>query len=82
MRLRVSEAGYVMDAPTKVTLTILTAFVIVVLLLVWFAFPRMDYVPPSIANVTVPSGLHCAEDDTIFWVGIDTLGCVHWENVR
>ena len=22
-------------------------------------------------------GLHCAEDETIFWVGVDTLGCVH-----
>ena len=22
-------------------------------------------------------GVHCEEDETIFWVGVDTLGCVH-----
>ncbi len=39
------------------------------------------YDPPSIANVDVPSGLHCQEDETIFWTDVDTLGCVHAEQV-
>ena len=30
-----------------------------------------------IANVAVPTSLECEEDETIFWVGVDTLGCVH-----
>lgn len=66
-----------MSNPTAgLMLTLLLAFVFVVALLLW-----NDSDPAQIANVAVPSGLRCAEDEVIWWTGIDTLGCVHWENV-
>ena len=36
----------------------------------------------QIANTRVPDGLRCAEDDTIFWTAIDTLGCVHIDSIQ
>ena len=63
--------------PTGLVLMLLLAFVFVVALLLW-----SDSEPAQIASTTVPSGLRCAEDEVIWWTGIDTLGCVHWENVR
>ena len=36
----------------------------------------------QIANTDVPDGLRCAEDSTIFWTGIDTLGCVHIDSIQ
>jgi len=36
---------------------------------------------PSIAGTAVPYGLACQEDETVFWVGVDALGCVHADAV-
>lgn len=35
----------------------------------------------TIGGTRVPI-VHCQEDETIWWVGIDTLDCVHMETVR
>ncbi len=36
---------------------------------------------PTIGGSRVPT-VHCQEDETIFWLGVDTLGCVHAEAVN
>lgn len=35
----------------------------------------------TIGGTEVPA-IHCAEDEVISWIGIDTLGCVHFENIN
>ena len=35
----------------------------------------------SIGGTSVPS-IACEEDEVISWVGIDSLGCVHFENIN
>ena len=35
----------------------------------------------TIGGTEVPDGLDCYEDETIWWTGIDTLDCVHYEIV-
>ena len=35
----------------------------------------------TIGGTTVPE-LHCQEDETIWWVGIDTLACVHADTIN
>ena len=37
--------------------------------------------PSDIAGTPV-TGVHCEEDETIFWVGVDTLGCVHADTFK
>ena len=37
---------------------------------------------PDIAGTKVPISLSCQEDETIFWTGIDTLGCVHADSIK
>lgn len=34
----------------------------------------------TIGGTRVPA-VECAEDEVISWLGVDTLGCVHYENV-
>ena len=36
----------------------------------------------TIGGTRVPTTLDCPEDHTIFWTGIDTLDCVHTEDVN
>ena len=36
----------------------------------------------TVGGTVVPAGLDCEEDEVIWWTGIDTLSCVHFENVR
>lgn len=35
----------------------------------------------TIGGTEVPYGLDCVEDEVISFVGIDTLGCVHIDNL-
>lgn len=35
----------------------------------------------TIGGTRVPT-VHCQEDETIFWTGVDTLDCVHIEAVN
>ncbi len=37
--------------------------------------------PATIAGVEAVN-FACAEDETIFWVDVDTLGCVHIDTLR
>lgn len=37
--------------------------------------------PTTIGGTSVPA-IHCEEDEVISWIGIDALGCVHYEEVR
>lgn len=39
-------------------------------------------VHPTIGGHTVPAGLACEEDETISFVSVDTLGCVHIDAIR
>lgn len=34
----------------------------------------------TIGGTRVPA-VECAEDEVISWLGVDTLGCVHYENL-
>lgn len=35
----------------------------------------------TIGGTRVPA-IECAEDEVISWLGVDTLGCVHFEDVE
>ena len=35
----------------------------------------------TIAGLDVPA-VHCQEDEVIGWIGVDTLGCIHYEEVN
>ncbi len=35
----------------------------------------------TIGGTNVPA-IHCQEDEVISWTGIDTLGCVHFEEIN
>ena len=41
-----------------------------------------DKLEQSTIGGTVVPVVQCAEDEVITWLGPDTLGCVHYENVR
>lgn len=36
---------------------------------------------PSIGGTIIPSNLHCQEDEVIEFIGMDTLACVHAEQL-
>ncbi len=42
----------------------------------------VPYDGPTIGGTLVQSGLDCEEDEVIWWLGIDVLGCVHFEEAR
>ncbi len=42
----------------------------------------VPYDGPIIGGTLVQSGLDCEEDEAIWWLGVDLLGCVHFEEVR
>jgi hypothetical protein len=35
----------------------------------------------TIGGTPVPDGLDCEEDEVIFFTGVDTIGCVHPDNL-
>ena len=36
----------------------------------------------SIGGTPVRETTRCEEDETIYWIGVDLLGCVHYEEVN
>ncbi len=42
----------------------------------------VPYAGPTIGGTLVQSGLDCEEDEAIWWLGVDLLGCVNFEEVR
>ncbi|MEE8361710.1 MAG: hypothetical protein V3R71_06110 [Gemmatimonadales bacterium] len=42
----------------------------------------VPYDGPIVGGTLVQSGLDCEEDEAIWWLGVDSLGCVHFEEVR
>ncbi len=63
--------------PQQLPLSILA----VVLILVAFGLGTLAVGPydhATIAGLDVPA-VHCAEDEVIGWIGVDTLGCINYE---
>lgn len=54
------------------------ATLVAVLLLLAVGLVRLD--GAEIGGTYVPA-VHCQEDEAIFWVGVDELGCVHADEV-
>ncbi len=50
-------------------------------LAVYFQIDGLDLDHATIGGTTVPA-IHCAEDEVIWWTAPNTLGCVHYEQVR
>lgn len=40
---------------------------------------KLDYA--TVGGTEVPRSLECEEDEVIGWLGVDTLGCVHVEEI-
>ena len=56
----------------------------VVLILVAFGLGMLTVLPhdhATIAGLDVPA-VHCQEDEVIGWIGVDTLGCINYEEVN
>ena len=41
----------------------------------------VPYDGPTIGGTLVQSGLDCEEDEVIWWLGVDSLGCINFEEV-
>ena len=56
------------------------ALVVVGIYLIIFALSGIhDHA--TIAGLDVPA-VHCQEDEVIGWIGVDTLGCINYEEVN
>jgi hypothetical protein len=61
------------------TVAVLVALPIVILLAIGQVEDKLEVA--EIAGTRVPP-VSCQEDEVIWWTGPDTLGCVHFEEVR
>lgn len=61
------------------TVFLLATSTIVILLSIQRISDRLD--TAEIAGTRVPP-VSCQEDEAIWWIGVDQLGCVHFEAVR
>ena len=59
----------------------MTVVLIAVLVVTTTILARSSVQVATIAGTPV-GGIHCEEDETIFWVGVDTLGCVHADTFK
>lgn len=60
---------------------LLGAFMLAGLFMFGFWSASVRYAPAVVGGTSVPAALHCEEDELIGFVGIDRLGCVHWESI-
>lgn len=60
---------------------IMLTLVYVLLVAVSLTLALHSHDTATIGGTDVPA-IHCQEDEVISWIGIDTLGCVHYENVN
>ncbi len=61
-------------------LAILAALVLPILL-VGLGRASSGHDHATIAGLDVPA-IHCQEDEVIGWIGVDTLGCINYEEVN
>ena len=66
-------------AYTLLVIAVLTLIVMGVVVVAYATFGGHDHA--AIAGLNVPA-VHCQEDEVIGWTGVDTLGCINYEEVN
>ena len=64
-----------------VTLGVLWLVTAIVLIFVSAVLQLHGHDHATIAGLDVPA-VHCQEDEVIGWIGVDTLGCINYEEVN
>lgn len=81
-REQIRKEGYRQERQT-IRYIVGAALLIVLMLSFSFAFGRLSTtdIHSEVAGTQVPTGLHCTEDEVIYFIDNNRLGCVHIETI-